>query len=94
MTSLLDEIIGRVSKLPSDQRQELVASAIERTKDLCWIPSPGPQTMAYHCKADILLYGGEPGGGKSSLLLGLSLTQHKRSLIMRRQYTDLGHLTE
>lgn len=41
-----------------------------------------------------MLYGGEPGGGKSSLLLGLAFEEHQRSLIMRRQYTDLGHLLE
>lgn len=55
----------------------------------CFVPSPGPQTQAYHSKADVLLYGGQAGGGKSALLLGLALTAHRRSLIMRRQYTDL-----
>lgn len=29
-----------------------------------WRPLPGPQTMAYHSKADILFYGGAAGGGK------------------------------
>jgi len=33
-----------------------------------WTPSPGPQRMAYECLADVLGYGGEPGGGKSQLL--------------------------
>lgn len=44
--------------------------------------------------ADELLYGGAGGGGKSDLLCGLALTKHKRSLIMRRQYTDLGAIIE
>ena len=29
-----------------------------------WLPSPGPQTDAYFSKADLLLYGGQAGGGK------------------------------
>lgn len=44
----------------------------------------GPQTEAYFCKADELLYGGEAGGGKSDLLVGLSITSHQRSLVLRR----------
>ncbi len=59
-----------------------------------WIPSPGPQTDAYFSKADVLLYGGEPGGGKTDLILGLAFNCHHRSLIMRRQYTDLGGIVD
>ncbi|MGH6716157.1 MAG: terminase [Bradyrhizobium sp.] len=44
--------------------------------------------------ADVLLYGGQGGGGKSGLLLGLGLTSHKRSLLVRRNYGDLSALTE
>ena len=38
-----------------------------------WVPEPTnqPQSDAYHSKADLLLYGGAAGGGKSDLLLGL-----------------------
>ena len=92
--SLLEELVERVSKLSPEQRTELVKKTSSVVKDMPWIPNPGPQTDAFHSKADVLLYGGEPGGGKSSLLLGLAFTQHQRSLIMRRQYTDLGHLVE
>lgn len=55
-----------------------------------WIPNPGPQTEAFFSAADLLLYGGQGGGGKSDLLLGLAMTQHRRTLILRRHYTDLG----
>jgi hypothetical protein len=43
-----------------------------------WAPEPTnqPQFDAYHSKADLLLYGGAAGGGKSDLLLGLALTAH------------------
>lgn len=30
-----------------------------------WCPNPSPQTAAYYCEADQLLYGGEAGGGKA-----------------------------
>ncbi len=61
---------------------------------MLWVPNPGPQTDAYFSEADILLYGGEAGGGKSSLLLGLALTAHKRSLLMRREFGDLRALID
>jgi hypothetical protein len=92
--SELDSIIKRLAVLKPDELAKVEQSAIEATKGMTWIPNPGPQTEAYFCKADVLLYGGEPGGGKSQLLLGLAFNCQERSLIMRRQYTDLGHLTE
>jgi hypothetical protein len=42
----------------------------------------------------VILYGGEPGGGKTDLVLGLAFNEHKRALIMRRQYTDLGSIID
>jgi hypothetical protein len=54
-----------------------------------WTPLPGPQTTAYNSPADIIYYGGSAGGGKTDLLLGLALTQHKHSIIYRRQATQL-----
>lgn len=54
-----------------------------------WVPLPGPQIEAYNCEADVLYYGGAAGGGKSDLLLGLSLTRHLKSIIFRRQSTQL-----
>src|SRR5258707_15325587 len=59
-----------------------------------WVPNPGPQSEAYSCAADLLLYGGQGGGGKSDILLGLAFTMHQRSLVLRRQYTDLGAMTQ
>lgn len=53
------------------------------------MPLPGPQTLAFNCKADILYYGGAAGGGKTDLLLGLALRKHSRSIIFRREYPQL-----
>jgi hypothetical protein len=55
-----------------------------------WTPFPGAQSMAFHCPADELFYGGQPAGGKSDLILGLALTAHQRSLILRRRALDLA----
>lgn len=90
----LDEILARLTLLPDAEKEQILSEALGVTQGMRWIPSPGPQTEAYFCKADILLYGGEPGGGKTALILGLAFNCHKRSLIMRRQYTDLGAITE
>jgi hypothetical protein len=46
---------------------------------------PTPQRRAYDSPADILGYGGAAGGGKSDLLLGLAITRHERSLLLRRE---------
>lgn len=54
-----------------------------------WTPFPGPQTLAYHSTADQLFYGGGAGGGKSDLLLGLAITSQRKSLILRRESTQL-----
>lgn len=54
-----------------------------------WVPLPGPQTLAAKSPADVLFYGGAAGGGKTDLLAGLALTQHRRSIIFRREATQL-----
>jgi hypothetical protein len=76
-----------------------LAPMVEQASDpafaaLCrapWLPDPGnaPQVQAYTSPADLLLYGGAAGGGKSDLLLGLAVTAHERSVIFRRTYGDL-----
>ena len=90
----LNDILGRLNGMPEEHREEIIEKATAFTMGRKWISNPGPQTEAYYCEADVLLYGGEAAGGKTDLLGGLGLTAHKRSLIMRRQYTDLGALIE
>jgi hypothetical protein len=54
-----------------------------------WTPLEGPQTDAYYSKADIVGYGGAAGGGKTDLEVGLALTEHSRSIIYRKEGTQL-----
>jgi hypothetical protein len=92
--STLDELLERVSGLTAAQQEKLHAEALAQTKHMKWVPNPGPQSEAYFSKADVLLYGGEPGGGKSQLVLGLAFNEHQRTVIMRRQYGDLDRIVE
>lgn len=90
----LDELIARVSRMPVAELTAAVDDAFAQTEDMKWVPNPGPQTEAYYSKADVLLYGGEPGGGKSQLILGLAFNEHQQSTIMRREYGDLDRIVE
>lgn len=87
--SLLDQMIDRLAALPPDEVAALARDAEVRLSGYRFIPSPGPQTEAYFSEADVLLYGGEPGGGKTGLLIGLALNEHDRSLIVRKHFADL-----
>jgi hypothetical protein len=86
----LDDILQRLEALPPEKLAEVSADVSKQTASHRWVPTIGPQCDAYFSAADVLLFGGEPGGGKSQLGLGLAFNEHKRTLILRRQYTDLG----
>lgn len=90
MTGMLDDVLARLGALPEAERKAVAELAVASTSNMEWIPSPGPQTEAYFSRADVLLYGGQGGGGKTDLLLGLAMTAHKSSLILRRKYANLG----
>jgi hypothetical protein len=94
MSQILDDLMASLDGLPEAERKALYERAAVATHGYKWLPSPGAQTRAYFCPADILLYGGMGGGGKSDLGLGLAFTAHKRSLVLRRKYANLSALTE
>lgn len=94
MPSQIEELLAKVQQLPPTEVAELRETVLAETKDAIWIPTLGPQATAFFCRADLLLFGGQGGGGKTDLLGGLALTQHQRSLIMRPQYTDLGSIID
>ena len=90
----VEAIQKKLEVMPQEELMALRAGVMAKTASMKWIPSKGPQKEAYESKADVLLYGGQPGGGKTSLILGLAFNSHERSLIMRRQYTDLSAIAE
>lgn len=93
--TLLDDVIARLNSLPDDKRAEIIRTTMEGpTKNMAWVPNPGPQTVGYNCLADELYYGGQAGGGKSDLVIGLALTEHSHSLILRRYNDDAKALAE
>lgn len=60
-----------------------------------WQPFPdSPQKRALESEADELAYGGAAGGGKTDLLLGLAFTQHRKSIIFRREYPQFREIVE
>lgn len=67
---------------------------LKATKHLSFIPWPGPQSEAYISKADEMFYGGAAGGGKSALLVGLAVQAHKKSIIFRREYSQIRSIED
>ena len=90
----IDELLAKLQAMSPGEQAAIREHVIEETDREIWMPNLGPQTTAYFSQADILLYGGQGGGGKTDLLAGLALTKHRRSLIMRPQYTDLSSIIE
>jgi hypothetical protein len=90
----LDDIILKLSGIPEDAMSSVAADAMEATADMKWIPSPGPQTDGYFCEADETFFGGQAGGGKSDLAIGLAINEHRRSLILREYREDAKSLGE
>src|SRR6202043_142604 len=84
----------KLMKATPDERDEAVAIGHKKTERFVWAPNSGPQTDAYRCAADELFYGGQAGGGKTDLGLGLALTAHRWSLVLRRVNKDALKLVE
>lgn len=93
LPSTIDEMVDFLSSAPPEVVEQL-KEQVHIYTDKCWLPQAGPQYEAYHHPAEELLYGGAAGGGKSDLLIGLATTAHEKSVIFRRQSTDLDGLWE
>lgn len=90
---LLEQLLDRVdSKSPPVQRR-IAAEVRKATERMTWVPNPGPQTDAYLSEADLLLYGGQAGGGKSNLVLGYAINEVEgSSIVFRRELSQTDGL--
>lgn len=90
--ALLDEILAKLDVMPPEAL--LALEAKRRATAPVWIPNPGWQTVAIDNEADEMFFGGEPGGGKSFLIVGAALTRHKNSIIFRREFPQIRGLED
>ena len=85
---MLDEFDPSILEYLTPEERAELDSLLTSDKTI-WRPLPGPQTMAYESKADIVGYGGAAGGGKTDLACGKSLTRHRKIGIFRLNGTEL-----
>lgn len=85
----LEDTLAAYGALDPVAQKEVFTLAKSATKEMVWVPNPGPQTDAYLSEADELFYGGGAGGGKTDLLLGLALNTAHTARIFRRHFKDV-----
>jgi hypothetical protein len=90
----INDIVAQLLQDPAKKAELASLAQSSGVFDKPFIPNTGAQSQAYFSQADVLLYGGEAGGGKSGLGLGLALNEHKRSLVIRKQFTDVHGLVD
>lgn len=90
--SAIAEMMDALRDMPKERVLELAKEVNEHVKTQPWTPNPGPQTEAYHSKADVLLYGGQAGGGKTHLELGWGINEARSGIIFRRELTQTDGL--
>lgn len=88
----LDELLSRVKQLPKSEQDAIFSEAHAQTAEMKFVPNPGPQTDAYLSLADVMLYGGQAGGGKTYLELGLAINEFESGIIFRRERTQTDGL--
>lgn len=90
----IDDVLSALNGLDAPAREALLETATKTVGERVWMPNPGPQTTAHFTEADELFYGGQAGGGKSDLEIGLAVTEHHRSLLLRRTNKEALGLVE
>ena len=61
--------LALLAALPEPDREGLIRQALAYNARLPWVPNPGPQTEAYVCEADELLFGRLTEGGRLTVSL-------------------------
>lgn len=88
----INELLELTGFLPAEEREAVFQDALAQTSTMRFVPNPGPQTEAYLSMADVLLYGGQAGGGKTLLELGWGVNEARNGIIFRRERTQTDGL--
>lgn len=93
----LAELTAQIENMTPKARKELekgLRASGHLDKVSIWAAQEGPQESAFFSEADLLLYGGAAGGGKTDLIAGLALTAHHKVAIFRQSLKSLRSLVE
>lgn len=90
--SLADELLEALPLFNEQERAEINRLLVRSAPR--WVPQVGPQTAALESLADIVFYGGQAGGGKTDLLIGIATQYQEHSIIFRRQSVQLVGIEE
>lgn len=87
----IKKLLPYLTETEQEELNQLILADIEERP---FSALPGPQLMAYESKADVVGFGGAAGGGKSFLAAGKALTQFDKSMILRRNGTELTAIVD
>lgn len=80
------------------ERNKLIRARREAAEAAIWAPQPGPQSLACICPADVILFGGSRGGGKSDCAIGRQIQGALRhgsawnGLFLRKNFKHFAEL--
>lgn len=92
MPGQLDEVIAKLNSTIPKERSKAIKNAKTATARYVWMPNPGPQSDAYLSKADIVLFGGRAGCGKSQVAIGWAVNEAQTGIIFRRELSQTDGL--
>src|SRR3954454_14726858 len=85
---LLDELVARLTQLPEKSRTEAIDLAVKARQQCLGFRIPGLRRRPSSAKPMSCSTAAKPGAEKPIWGIGLALTKHKRSLLLRRINKD------
>jgi hypothetical protein len=80
-----------LARMPEEDLRKLDQAARARTGNRRFVPNPGAQTVALKSSAEIMMFGGSAGSGKTSVSVGLA-EDHLHTIIFRREASQTDGL--